>query len=57
MKADKSLEEVWAWKDQVHKILGPLSWPDRLKRIEEEAQKIVSSHHVTLKELSSHPKP
>ena len=49
MKYDRSLEEVWKWKEAIYKDVKGLSVRDQLKQISQEAKKIASRYHLPIK--------
>ena len=49
MKYDKSLEEVWKWKEAIYKDVKGLSVRDQLRQISQEAKKIAKRYHLPTK--------
>jgi hypothetical protein len=49
MKVDKSLQEVWDWKDKVYQETKHLSIRDTVKKIHEDAQRIKKTAGLKLK--------
>lgn len=48
MKNDKSLEEVWRWKDAAHKEYSGLDNHERIQRVNESAKKLLASYGIEL---------
>lgn len=40
MRIDKSLEEVWQWKEKIYQETKDISMEERVKRIKENASRI-----------------
>ena len=55
MKVDKSLQEVWDWKDSVYQQTKHLSAREAADKIHEDAQQIKKKYGLKLKTL--HPLP
>ncbi|MBU0694458.1 MAG: hypothetical protein KKC11_07325 [Candidatus Omnitrophica bacterium] len=53
MKVDKSLQEVWDWKEKVYRETKHLSIREALDKIHEDAQQIKKKYGLNLKTL--HP--
>jgi len=53
-KYDASLVEVWEWKDKVYQEIKDMSVRDRLIKIKNDAERILSDSHIELKSLSQH---
>ncbi len=51
-KYDASLVEVWEWKDKVYHEIKDMSVRDRLLKIRNDAEKILTDSHIELKSLS-----
>jgi len=49
MKADKSLEEVWNWKEQIYQETKDMSMEERVRRIKENASRINQRYELNLK--------
>lgn len=49
MKADKSLEEVWIWKEKIYQETKDMSMEERVKRIKENALKLIQRYGLDLK--------
>jgi hypothetical protein len=47
-KYDKSLTEVWDWKEQVYQDVKGLTVQDYLEKLRQDAEKILSENHVKL---------
>ncbi len=48
MKIDKSLEEVWSWKDKIHEETKDLSMEEKIKLIKNNAAKLVQKYELNL---------
>lgn len=53
MKVDKSLQEVWDWKDKVYQATKNLSVREAAEKIHEDAERIKKKYGLKLKKL--HP--
>jgi shikimate kinase len=53
MKPDKSLKEIWDWKDNVYRETKHLSVREAAKKIHEDVQQIKKKYGLYLKTL--HP--
>ena len=53
MKVDKSLQEVWDWKDKVYQETKHLPVREAAKKIHEDVQQIKKKYGLELKTL--HP--
>lgn len=53
MKVDKSLQEVWNWKEKVYQATKHLSVRETAKKIHEDVEKIKKKYGLKLKTL--HP--
>jgi len=53
-KYDASLVEVWDWKDKVYREIKDLPVRDRLIKIKNDAERILSDRHIELKSISLH---
>lgn len=49
---DKSLVEVWEWKEQVYRDVKDLPPNEYLKKIKTDAEKILSESHINLNPIS-----
>ncbi len=49
MKYDKSLIEVWEWKDKVYQDVKNLSTEEYIEKIKKNSEKILLSKHIKLK--------
>jgi hypothetical protein len=49
MKIDKSLEEVWTWKEKIYQETKDMSMEERVKRIKENALRISQKYGLDLK--------
>lgn len=49
MKIDKSLEEVWKWKDEIYEETKSMSMEERVKNIKENAKTIDQKYELNLK--------
>ena len=47
-KYDKSLIEVWEWKERVYSEFKNLTTKEYLKRLKDDADKILSERHIKL---------
>lgn len=47
-KYDKSLIEVWEWKERVYNDTKDLTPTEYLKKLRNDAEKILSQRHITL---------
>jgi len=52
-KPDKALREVWGWKDKVYRKYSHLSPEEYLQKIKDNAEKLLSTKKIKLKEVSS----
>jgi len=50
---DKSLKEVWEWKESVYQDVRNLSPKEYIKKIKEDAENILSEKHIKLTSVSS----
>lgn len=48
MKDDKSLEEVWDWKDQIYEETKTLSMEDRVNKIKADVDMILAENDLNL---------
>lgn len=53
MKYDKSLKEVWEWKDKAYERTKGLTMAEMVKKIEENASALCKKYNLHLKKL--HP--
>lgn len=51
MKVDKSLQEVWDWKDKVYEEMKHLSVRETARKIHEDVQQIKKKYGLKLKML------
>ena len=51
-KYDKSLIEVWEWKEKVYHDVKGLSANEYVKRVKEDAAKILTGSQIKLKTIS-----
>lgn len=49
MKVDKSLQEVWGWKDKVYHEMKHLSVREAARKIHEDVQQIKKEYGLKLK--------
>jgi len=49
---DKSLMEVWRWKEQVYQDVKGLATEEYLEKVRRDAQRILSENHVELNPIS-----
>jgi len=49
MKTDKSLEEVWRWKEKIYEETKSISMEERVKMIKENASRINQRYGLNLK--------
>jgi len=49
MKTDKSLEEVWIWKEKIYQETKDMSMEERVKRIKENALRLMQRYGLNLK--------
>lgn len=52
MKTDKSLEEVWRWKEKIYKETKDMSMEERVRRIKENASRINQKYGLELKSVN-----
>lgn len=52
MKTDKSLEEVWNWKEEIYQETKDMSMEEKVRRIKENASKIDKEYKLDLKVVS-----
>ena len=52
-KYDRSLIEVWEWKEKVYHNVRDLSPKEYLVKIKNDTDKILSESHIKLKTISS----
>jgi len=50
---DKSLKEVWEWKESVYQDVRNLSPKEYIKKIKKDAENILSEKHIKLTSVSS----
>jgi len=51
-KYDKSLTEVWEWKEKVYKNVKDLTPEDYIERIKSDADKILTDNRIKLTSIS-----
>lgn len=51
-KYDRSLIEVWEWKEKVYRDVKDLSAKEYIKRVKEDATKILTEGRINLKTVS-----
>jgi len=51
-KYDKSLSEVWDWKEQVYQDVKGLTAQDYIEKLKRDAERIFSENHVKLNPIS-----
>lgn len=51
-KYDKSLIEVWAWKEKVYHDVKDLSANEYIERVKEDVAKILTDSQIKLKTIS-----
>ncbi len=51
-KYDRSLIEVWEWKEKVYQDVKDLSAKEYIERIKEDATKILTEGQIELKTIS-----
>lgn len=49
---DKSLIEVWEWKERVYREVKDLAPNEYVKKIKNDAEKILSESHISLNPIS-----
>ena len=49
MKTDKSLEEVWSWKEKIYQETKDMSMEERVRKIKENASRINQRYGLGLK--------
>jgi len=49
---DKSLTEVWDWKEQVYQDVKGLTVQDYLEKLRRDAERILSENQVKLTQIS-----
>lgn len=49
MKIDKSLEEVWRWKEEIYQETKDMSMEERVKKIKENTIRISQKYGLDLK--------
>lgn len=54
MKADKSLEEVWKWKDEIYEETKDMSMDEYAEYIHKGAQELCKKYNLKFKK---HPLP
>lgn len=52
MKIDKSLQEVWDWKDKVYQETETLSVKEAGKKISEDVREISKKYKLNLRKLN-----
>lgn len=53
MKADKSLQEVWQWKDEVYRETKGMDYKERLAYDRKILNEIEKEYHIHLRKKSS----
>lgn len=53
MKADKSIEEVWKWKDEIYEENKNLSLKDYVESLKNDSEIFLKSRNIELKKLHS----
>ncbi len=56
MKVDRSLQEVWDWKDRVYQETKHLSVSEAARKIHEDVQEIKKKYGLKLKSVHASPK-
>ena len=54
MKYDKSLEQVWKWKDSIYNRVKGIAVKKQLEFISKEAKKVEEKSRIRLKKVSGH---
>ena len=54
MKYDKSLEQVWKWKDSIYNRVKGMTIKKQLEFISKEAKRIEEKSRIRLKKVSGH---
>ena len=49
---EKSLTEVWEWKEKVYQDVKDLTTEDYLEKLRGDAEKILSENHAKLRRIS-----
>jgi len=52
MRIDRSLEEVWAWKEKIYQETKGMTMEERVRRIKENASRINQKYGLDLKTVS-----
>ncbi len=52
MKIDRSLEEVWRWKEKIYQETKGMSVEERVKKIKENASRINQKYGLDLKTVN-----
>ena len=52
-KYDKSLIEVWEWKDKVYQDFKDLTVEEYVKKVREESDAIMAKHGIKLKRVKA----
>jgi len=52
-KYDRSLIEVWEWKNKVYQDFKNLSIDDYVKKVREESDTILAKHNIKLKRIKA----
>lgn len=55
-KYDKSLVEVWEWKDKVYQDVKDLDDKEYADKVRHDAEKILTDSRITLKTISAKKK-
>jgi hypothetical protein len=56
MKTEKSLEEVWNWKEKTYQETKDLSIEERVNKIKEEANELSRKYDLNLTKIKSKQK-
>jgi hypothetical protein len=51
-KTDKSLREVWGWKDKVYQEFTQFSPEEYIQKMKNNAEKVLSANKIKLKEIT-----
>jgi hypothetical protein len=51
-KPDKSLREVWGWKEKVFQEYGQFSSQEYIQKMKNNTEKLLSTNNIKLKDLS-----
>ena len=52
MKVDRSLQEVWDWKDALYQETKNMNWEERAAHLRKKADTIEKKYHLNLRKVT-----